>query len=97
MEIISSVKMEIAFAVSLEIMLYDYFFYSREWYSYHFPELVKLVPDNYSFAQVASFIEDRKQFGEDKLEGLEEIVMDSVKAQSIVEAARMSMGKLCKT
>ena len=24
----------------------------REWYSWHFPELVKLVPDNYKYAQV---------------------------------------------
>ena len=68
-------------------------FFCREWYSYHFPELVKLVPDNYTFARVASFIGDRKQFGEDKLEGVEEILMDSVKAHSVVEAARVSMGK----
>ncbi len=24
----------------------------REWYSWHFPELVKIVPDNYQYAKV---------------------------------------------
>ncbi|KAK3094708.1 hypothetical protein FSP39_005296 [Pinctada imbricata] len=28
----------------------------REWYSYHFPELVKIVNDNYLYAKVARFI-----------------------------------------
>ncbi len=41
---------------------------------------------------MASFIGDRKGFGEEKMEGVEEILMDSIKAQSVVEAARVSMG-----
>lgn len=64
----------------------------REWYSYHFPELVKIVPDNYIFAKTAKFIKDRKTLTQDKLEELEEIVMDSAKAQAIIDAAKMSMG-----
>jgi nucleolar protein 56 len=28
----------------------------REWYGYHFPELVKIVPDNYEYARAAKFI-----------------------------------------
>uniref|UniRef100_A0A2M4BL30 Nucleolar protein 56 n=1 Tax=Anopheles marajoara TaxID=58244 RepID=A0A2M4BL30_9DIPT len=64
----------------------------REWYSYHFPELVKIVPDNYLFAKVAHFIKDRKSLTKDSLEGLEELVMDSEKAQAIIDAAKMSMG-----
>ncbi|KAL2321701.1 hypothetical protein Fmac_026080 [Flemingia macrophylla] len=31
----------------------------REWYSWHFPELVKIVNDNYLYAKVAKFIEDK--------------------------------------
>jgi hypothetical protein len=31
----------------------------REWYSYHFPELIKLVKDNYTFAKCAEYIGDR--------------------------------------
>uniref|UniRef100_A0A2M4A4R2 Nucleolar protein 56 n=1 Tax=Anopheles triannulatus TaxID=58253 RepID=A0A2M4A4R2_9DIPT len=64
----------------------------REWYSYHFPELVKIVPDNYLFAKVAHFIKDRKSLTKESLEGLEELVMDSEKAQAIIDAAKMSMG-----
>ncbi|XP_005187804.2 nucleolar protein 56 [Musca domestica] len=64
----------------------------REWYSYHFPELVKIVPDNYIYAKAAKFIKDRKTLTQDKLEELEEIVMDSAKAQAIIDAAKMSMG-----
>ncbi|XP_037956651.1 nucleolar protein 56 [Teleopsis dalmanni] len=64
----------------------------REWYSYHFPELVKIVPDNHMFAKAAKFIKDRKSLTQDKLEELEEIVMDSAKAQGIIDAAKMSMG-----
>ncbi|XP_052902259.1 nucleolar protein 56 [Anopheles moucheti] len=64
----------------------------REWYSYHFPELSKIVSDNYLFAKVAHFIKDRKSLTDASLAGLEEIVMDSEKAQAILDASRMSMG-----
>ncbi|KAL0276923.1 UNVERIFIED_CONTAM: hypothetical protein PYX00_004384 [Menopon gallinae] len=64
----------------------------REWYSYHFPELVKIVPENYTYAQLVRFIKNRKELTEDKLEGLEEITMDSAKAQAILHASKSSMG-----
>lgn len=64
----------------------------REWYSYHFPELVKIVPENYLFAKVAKFVKNRKELTDDALEGLEEIVMDSGKAQAIIDASKSSMG-----
>lgn len=70
---------------------------SREWYSYHFPELVKLVPDNFTYAKTVYFIGNRKELSAEKLEGLEEVVMDSAKAQAILEAARVSMGGYCRT
>ncbi|XP_076467396.1 nucleolar protein 56-like isoform X2 [Babylonia areolata] len=63
----------------------------REWYSYHFPELVKIVTDNYMYARVVRLIKDRKQMPEDHTE-LEEIVMDSAKSQAVLDAARVSMG-----
>lgn len=72
---------------------YTYLSLCREWYSYHFPELVKIVPDNYMYAQVARFVGNRKDLTDEQLDGLEEIVMDSTKALAIFEAARMSMGK----
>lgn len=67
-------------------------YFCREWYSYHFPELVKIVPDNYTYARVTQYIKNRKELTEDKLEGLEEIVMDSAKAKAISDASKSSMG-----
>lgn len=41
---------------------------------------------------MAKFIKNRKELSEASLEGLEEIVMDSAKAQAILDASRSSMG-----
>ncbi|XP_057795162.1 nucleolar protein 56-like [Salvia miltiorrhiza] len=65
----------------------------REWYSWHFPELVKIVNDNYLYAKVAKYIEDKAQLSEDKLSGLTDIVGDEDKAKEIIEAAKASMGQ----
>ncbi|KAG6930013.1 NOP56 ribonucleoprotein [Chelydra serpentina] len=64
----------------------------REWYGYHFPELIKIVSDNYTYCRLAKCIGNRKELSEESLEGLEEIVMDSAKAQAILDASRSSMG-----
>ncbi|XP_069833188.1 nucleolar protein 56 [Dendropsophus ebraccatus] len=64
----------------------------REWYGYHFPELIKIVSDNYTYCRAAKLIGNRKELSEENLEALEEIVMDSAKAQAILEASRSSMG-----
>ncbi|XP_062612283.1 nucleolar protein 56-like [Saccostrea cucullata] len=64
----------------------------REWYSYHFPELVKIISDNYLYAKVVRLIGNRKEFTDESLEQLEELVMDSGKAQAILDASRSSMG-----
>lgn len=63
-----------------------------EWYSYHFPELVKLVTDNYTYARVAQYIGNRKLLTEDRLDGLEKILLDSEKTRAIYDASRSSMG-----
>ncbi|MCI4386920.1 hypothetical protein PGIGA_G00068330, partial [Pangasianodon gigas] len=64
----------------------------REWYGYHFPELIKIVSDNATYCKLAKFIGNRKELSEESLEPLEEITMDSAKAQAILEASRSSMG-----
>merc|ERR1711976_498439 len=64
----------------------------REWYSYHFPELVKIVPDNYTFAKCVKVIKNRKTLTQEKVEGMEEILMDSAKAQAVYDASKASMG-----
>ncbi|GJR35622.1 nucleolar protein 56-like protein [Tanacetum coccineum] len=65
----------------------------REWYSWHFPELVKIVNDNYLYAKLAKYIDDKKELSEDKLEGLIEILGDEDKAREILVAAKASMGQ----
>lgn len=67
--------------------------YSSEWYGYHFPELIKIVSENSMYCRLAQLIGNRKELTEEKLESLEEVVMDSAKAQAILEASRSSMGK----
>ncbi|EGN94000.1 hypothetical protein SERLA73DRAFT_97405 [Serpula lacrymans var. lacrymans S7.3] len=65
----------------------------REWYGYHFPELVRLVPDNYTYTRVAHFVGDKDTLNEEKLEELAVILEDDTTlAQNILDAARGSMG-----
>lgn len=64
----------------------------REWYSYHFPELVSIVPDNNLYAKCAEYIKDRKSLTEESVEPLTEILGDSEKAQAIIDTSKMSMG-----
>ncbi|XDV38442.1 hypothetical protein PO909_007843 [Leuciscus waleckii] len=64
----------------------------REWYGYHFPELIKIVSDNSTYCKMAKLIGNRKELSEEMLEAMEEITMDSAKAQAILDASRSSMG-----
>ncbi|XP_068171757.1 nucleolar protein 56 [Antennarius striatus] len=64
----------------------------REWYGYHFPELIKIVSDNSMYCRLARLIGNRKELSEENLESLEEVVMDGAKAQAILDASRSSMG-----
>ena len=65
----------------------------REWYGYHFPELIKLVSDNYQYARLAQFIGDKDTLSEDKLPEMATIIDDNATlAQNILDAARGSMG-----
>ncbi|XP_057970377.1 nucleolar protein 56-like [Malania oleifera] len=65
----------------------------REWYSWHFPELVKIVNDNYLYAKIATYVENKSELNEDKIPGLTDIIGDEDKAKEIVEAAKASMGQ----
>ena len=65
----------------------------REWYGYHFPELVKIVPDNYQYARTAQFIGAKESLTEEKLEDLAAILDDDMtRAQNVLDAAKGSMG-----
>ncbi|XP_076815539.1 nucleolar protein 56-like [Clavelina lepadiformis] len=64
----------------------------KEWYSYHFPELSKVCSDNYMYCKLAKLLGNRKSLPEDIEAKLEEVIMDSSKAQAILSASKMSMG-----
>lgn len=66
----------------------------REWYGWHFPELVKIVPDNYKYCRLVLFIKDKKTLSNDSLHELAALVDDdSGIAQSVIDAAKVSMGQ----
>ena len=65
----------------------------REWYGYHFPELIKLVPDNYEYARVAQFIGAKETLNAEKLDDLAALLGDdTTRAQNVLDAANGSMG-----
>lgn len=64
----------------------------REWYSWHFPELVQIVNDNYVYARCASYIKHRTSLSDASIPELAALVLDEDKAAQIVQAARTSMG-----
>lgn len=55
---------------------------------------MKIVNDNYLYAKVSKFIEDKSTLSEDKLPELTDIVGDEDKAKEIIEAAKASMGRI---
>ena len=66
----------------------------REWYSWHFPELIKIVSENQQYARLALFIGDKKTLSNDRVHDLAaEVGDDEGIAQSIIDAARVSMGQ----
>ncbi|GLI58543.1 hypothetical protein VaNZ11_000287 [Volvox africanus] len=65
----------------------------REWYSWHFPELVKIVNDNYQYSRLALVIKDKSSLTEEQLPAMAEIVGEEAKAKEILDAARSSMGQ----
>ncbi|RDD41947.1 Nucleolar protein 56 [Trichoplax sp. H2] len=64
----------------------------REWYSYHFPELIKIVSDNYIYVKLVKLIKNRKELTDASIPTIEEITMDSAQAKAILDASRSSMG-----
>nr|CAD1840043.1 unnamed protein product [Ananas comosus var. bracteatus] len=66
----------------------------REWYSWHFPELAKIVNDNYLYAKVAKFVKNKSELSNDHIQALTDVVGDEDKANEIVEAAKASMGRV---
>eukprot|EP00947_MAST-08B_sp_MAST-8B-sp1_P004253 g4253.t1 len=65
----------------------------REWYSWHFPELIDLVKDNYLYSRCVVLIKARGTVSEEELKpALAEIVMDDDVADKVIHAGKISMG-----
>ena len=65
----------------------------KEWFSWHFPELTKIVNDNAIFCKLVNFIELRNNVNDEMKEQLTDVVLDDEKAQQIIDAAKISMGQ----
>lgn len=65
----------------------------REWYSWHFPELVRVVNDNYLYAKVAQLVKDKSTLTEESIDALVEVLGDEEKARAVIDAAKASMGQ----
>ncbi|KAJ1555150.1 snoRNP complex protein nop56 [Cladochytrium tenue] len=65
----------------------------REWYSWHFPELVKVVNDNLLYARCVKYIKNKSSLSEASIPDLENILdQDATRARQVVQAAQSSMG-----
>lgn len=65
----------------------------REWYGWHFPELIKILPDAHLYAQLVKFIGDKSKLTDESLEGITQIVDgNEILSKNILDAARSSMG-----
>jgi nucleolar protein 56 len=71
----------------------QFFMRVREWYGWHFPELVKIESDNLTYAKLVLAIGNKKTLTDEKLHDIAAILNeDSEKAQAIIDAAKISMG-----
>ena len=57
----------------------------REWYSWHFPELVKIVNDNYQYAKLTLIIKDKSTLSDEKLEDIKDVLGDEDKAKEAAD------------
>lgn len=64
----------------------------KEWYSWHFPELTKIVNENNIFSKLVLLMEKRDNINDEMKEQINDIVLDDEKAQQVIDAAKISMG-----
>ena len=65
----------------------------KEWFSWTFPELTRIVNDNIIFTKLVHMIERKENVTEDIHDEISAIVLDDEKATQIIEAAKTSMGQ----
>ena len=52
----------------------------KEWFSWHFPELTRIVNDNIIFSKLVYMIEKRENINDEMKEQINDIVLDDEKA-----------------
>ena len=66
----------------------------REWYSWHFPELIKVVSDNHRYARLVLIVKNKKSLTDESLHDIAAVVDDDEGiAQNVIDAAKHSMGQ----
>jgi nucleolar protein 56 len=66
----------------------------REWYGWHFPELIRIESDNVKYAKLASLIGNKSKLSDDNLHEIAAVLdEDGDKARAIINAAKISMGQ----
>jgi len=64
----------------------------KEWNSWHYQELTKIVNDNNIFSKLVLLMEKRDNITDEMKERITDIVLDDEKAQQVIDAAKISMG-----
>jgi len=64
----------------------------KDWFSWHFPELVKLVPEPVMYCKLLKLIKERKDMKEEMIPDIGEILVDEDLAKTVFETAKMSSG-----
>ncbi|KAK1776552.1 protein SIK1 [Copromyces sp. CBS 386.78] len=66
----------------------------REWYGWHFPELIRIVSDNGTYAKVVIAVGNKKSLSDESIDDLANVLnQDEDKAKAIIQAAKVSMGQ----
>jgi nucleolar protein 56 len=88
--------LQCVFGTNICSFAFHFFFriFFREWYGYHFPELIRIIPDNYTYARVVHLMKNRKEFTIEREDELEAITMDSGKTAAVFEAMKTTIGLL---
>ncbi|KAL1843955.1 hypothetical protein VTJ49DRAFT_6359 [Mycothermus thermophilus] len=66
----------------------------REWYGWHFPELIRIVSDNHTYCKLVLAIGNKKTVTDESLDDFANLLnQDQDKAEAIIQAAKISMGQ----
>lgn len=55
----------------------------KEWYGWHFPELAKVVNDNYQYARIVILAKDKTSLTDESVPDLKEIVGEQELAEQV--------------